>query len=194
MCVKHRTYMVVSGKGRRKGKRSERRECKGGESLLDVHSQQSGVSRKLVNPRGHHVGFPLWFLSVVLFPSQGGHFPLTRTFQSSLGRGSCPSLTCWKPTPCWTKRWATVRGSALWPESCFCTWARSKPLKCWSSLCTTWASASSTDRIWCHFRWGSSAWWVRCAGGFHQESQYQPFLNHSSENLDKYLDMCSSLL
>lgn len=50
---------MVSGKGRGTGRRSERREFKGGESLLDVHSQQSGVSRMLVNPRGHHVGFPL---------------------------------------------------------------------------------------------------------------------------------------
>lgn len=92
-----------------------------------------------------------YFLS---FPLQEGHFLLTLTFQHSLGQGNCHSSTSWKPTPCWTKKWVTVRGSALWLESCFCTWVKSKPLKCWSSSCMTSASANSTDPTWCRCRWG----------------------------------------
>lgn len=87
------------------------------------------------------------------FLLQGGHFLLILTFQHSLGQGSCLSLTSWKPTHCWTKKWVTVRGSALWLESCFCTWVKSKPLKCWNSSCMTWAFASSTDLTWCLYRW-----------------------------------------
>lgn len=45
-------------------------------------------------------------------------------------------------------RSATARGSALWPESCCCTWARIRRSTCSSSWCTTSASGGSTDPTW----------------------------------------------
>lgn len=122
-----------------------------------------------------HVCLPSISISQKYFfslPLQEGHFLLTLIFQHSLGQGSFHSLTSWKPTHCWTKKWVTVRASALWLESCFCTWAKSKPLKCWSSSCMTRASASSTDLTWCRCRWGTREAVPRNRGS-------SPFLPHS---------------
>lgn len=106
--------------------------------------------------------FHFWLPSIQIsqnyffsLPLQEGRSLLTPIFQHSLGQGSSHSLTSWKPTHCWTKKWVTVRGSALWLECCFCTWVKSRPLKCWNSSCMTRASASSTGLTWCRCRWGT---------------------------------------
>ena len=54
----------------------------------------------------------------------------------------------WKMFSLCPHRLATARESALWLESCCCTWVKNRPLTCWSSWCTTSASGGSTDPTW----------------------------------------------
>ena len=46
----------------------------------------------------------------------------TRTLPRRWALGSWSCSTCWRPTVCWTKKWATVRASASSPAFSSCMW------------------------------------------------------------------------